>query len=430
VVERKTSTEEDPLVSTALDLTAERARAKFGTLALAFVAMVASGPGQSFLIAVFVDEMRVGTGLSRAAFSVLYAAGTVVSALTMLQVGRLADRFGTRLVWVVASVGLAFACVLASAAHGVVLAFLALAFLRTFGQGSFPLLATLLVARRFSARRGQAMAVASLGLTAASVLLPPLAVALIVGLGWRETYRVLGAAVIVFVLPLALFVGSARERAALDGSSPKGEASYPRALRPSRRLRRLSVPSPRARRLLFVMAAPPFVLTAVIFHAVSVLGERGLSFAAAGFALGLLGIASMIGTVLGGGASDRVSTRGLLTGLTGLFLLATSLLLVPAAATAYVAILLLGLAGGLFGVVAGIVWPRTYGLSEIGRLQGMTTSVQITAAALGPLPLALSEAATGSYAVGLLALALYAGCALVVAARWRDPLFVRRARSA
>src|SRR5665809_3001 len=105
----------------------------------AYVAMVASGPGQSFLIAVFVDEMLVGTGLSRTTFSVLYAAGTVVSALTMLQVGRLADRFGARFVWVAASLGLAGACALASAAHGIVLAFLALAFLRTFGQGSFPL---------------------------------------------------------------------------------------------------------------------------------------------------------------------------------------------------------------------------------------------------------------------------------------------------
>jgi len=420
------------MASTALDLTAERPRAKIGTLALAFVAMVASGPGQSFLIAVFVDEMLVGTGLSRAAFSVLYAAGTVVSALTMLQVGRLADRFGTRLVWVVASVGLASACVLASVAHGLVIAFLALAFLRTFGQGSFPLVATLLVARRFSARRGQAMAVASLGLTAASVLLPPLTVALIVEFGWRDAYRVLGAAVIVLVLPLAVFVRSAREEAAPSGSSREpGSAAFPRALRASRRLPRLSVPSPRARRLLFVMAASPFILTAVIFHAVSLLGERGLSFAAAGLALGLLGIASMIGTVLGGGVSDRLRTRSLLSGLTALLLLTTALLLVPAAPAAYLAILLLGLAGGLFGVISGIVWPRTYGLSEIGRLQGMTTSVQIAAAALGPLPLALSEAATGSYEAGLLALVVYAGCALVVAVRWRDPRVVRvRARSA
>lgn len=413
------------MASTALGLAAQRARAKIGTLGLAFVAMVASGPGQSFLIAVFVDEMLVGTGLSRTTFSVLYAAGTVVSALTMLQVGRLADHFGARFVWVAASLGLAGACALASAAHGIVLAFLALAFLRTFGQGSFPLLATLLVARTFGGRRGQAMAVATLGLTTASVLLPPLTVAMIVELGWRAAYRILGAALILLVLPLAVFVRSARDASPRTSPSDTAPPAYPRALRASRRFPRLSLPSPRARRLLFVMAAPPFVLTAIIFHAVSVLAERGLSFAEAGFALSLLGIASLIGTGLAGGLSDRTRTRGLLSAMTALLVLTTAVLLVPAAPAAYLGTLLLGLVGGVFGVISGIVWPRTYGLSEIGRLQGMTTSVQIAAAALGPLPLALSDAITGSYFAGLLVLTGYAACALVVAIRWRDPRVVR-----
>lgn len=180
----------EEMVSSAFALMASRARAftaraEPANLALAVAAMFASGPGQSFLIAIFVDEMLVGTGLSRTVFSVLYAAGTIVSALAMLQVGRIADRFGLRVVWIVAAVGLAGACLLAGAANGAVLAFFALALLRTFGQGSFPLVATLLVARTFRARRGRAMAVASLGLTAASILLPPLAVWLIVDLGWR-----------------------------------------------------------------------------------------------------------------------------------------------------------------------------------------------------------------------------------------------------
>jgi MFS family permease len=406
------------------------ARAELGTLGLAVAAMFASGPGQSFLIAVFVDEMLSGTGLSRAVFSILYAAGTVVSALAMLQMGRVADRFGLRVVWVVASVGLAGACLLAGAARGVVLAFFALALLRTFGQGSLQLVATLLVARTFRARRGQAMAVASLGLTAASVLLPPLAVWLILELGWRAAYRVLGLALIVLVLPLAVFVrgGVAGTRAAGVPRAAVARRSHPRAMRSSRLLPRFSVPSPRARRLLFVVAAPPFVLTAVIFHSVSVLSERGLSFEQAGFALGLLGIASVTGTLAGGWLSDRTRTRTLLSAMTALLLLATIVLLVPAAPAAYLGILLLGVAGGVFGVVSGIVWPRTYGLTELGRLQGTASSVQIAAAAIGPLPLAISETATGAYFAGLLVLAVYSACALIVAIRWRDPRVLRHPR--
>ncbi|MFO7573499.1 MAG: MFS transporter [Gaiellaceae bacterium] len=418
------------MASTVLALDSPGSRAKAGTLGLAFVAMAASGPGQSVLIAVFVDEMLSGTGLSRTIFSILYAAGTVVSALTMLLVGRLADRVGPRLVWVLASVGLASACALAGAATGFALAFLALAFLRTFGQGSFPLLATLLVARTFRGYRGRAMAVASSGLTMSSIFLPPLAVALIVAYGWRAAYVALGAALVVLVLPLAAFVDSAGSHAAARVSMGRGTALFPGALRASRTLPRLTVPSPRAGRLLFVMAAPPLVITAIVFHAVSVLGERGLSFAQAGLALGALGVAKLAGTVLGGGLADRLLTRTLLSGMVAVLTLGVVVLLVPSGPTAYLAVLLLGIASGIFGVVAGIVWPRTYGLAEIGRLQGMTASVQIGAAALGPLPLAVSEAATGSYTAGLVALTAYSGVTLVVALRWRDPRVVRlQARS-
>jgi len=102
-------------------------------LTLATVAYVASSPGQSFLISVFVDDFLVGTGLSRTTFSALYAGGTVVSAVSMLVLGRVVDRRGLRVAWCLVAVALAAACGLASIAAGAVLAFVALALLRTAG---------------------------------------------------------------------------------------------------------------------------------------------------------------------------------------------------------------------------------------------------------------------------------------------------------
>lgn len=201
--------------------------------------MVASGPGQSFVISVFVDDMLEGTDLSRTTFSLLYAAGTVVSAAAMLAIGRLTDRLGLCPLWIAVCVGLASACLLASVAYGLVVAFFALALLRTFGQGSFPLLGTLLVARSFRGRRGQAMAAASLGLTVASVALPPAAVGLILAFGWRDAYRVLAIALVVLVLPLAWLIRLPR-REGEETDSPAGkprQSGYPRALRRSRALK-------------------------------------------------------------------------------------------------------------------------------------------------------------------------------------------------
>ena len=393
-------------------------------LALAFVAMLASGPGQSFLIAVFVDEMLADAGISRTVFSLLYGAATVVSASAMAVLGPAADRFGLRAIWVLVSVGLAVACGVASLVSGVVLALVALSLLRAFGQGSFPLVGTLLVTRSFRGRRGQAMAVASFGITTASIVLPPLAVALIVALGWESAYRVLGLAVLVLVLPLALFLHADRLGAAeRDRGTPARRG--PRALRRSRRLPRLTVPTPRARRLLIVLAAPPLLMTAVIFHATALLEDRGLSFAEAGAALSLVGVASAAGLVGAGAAADRASSRPLLAAMTGILTAGMLVLLLPSAPASYLAYFLIGLSAGVFGVAGGVVWPRTYGLAEIGRIQGASFSVQIAAAAAGPLPLALSEAAFGSFTPALAALTAYGLLAFVVALRWREPRIVR-----
>jgi hypothetical protein len=51
----------------------------------------------------------------------------------------------------------------------------------------------------------------------------------------------------------------------------------------------------------------------------------------------------------------------------------------------------------------------------------MSSAAQITSAAAGPLPLALSLGATGSYRAGLIFLALVSAAALVAAARWSEP---------
>lgn len=385
------------------------------TLGVAVAAFFASAPGQSFLISVFVDDMLAGTGLSRTAFSGLYAGGTIVSAVSMLLLGRVIDRHGLRPAWFLVAGALALACGLASVATGAILVFLALATLRTFGQGSFPLLGTLLVARSFERRRGQAIAVAHLGITAASIVLPPVVGALILAVGWRHAYQVIGVVLVIVVLPLALLIrtGPPRDHAAV-AAEPEG--GYPPA---TRRLGSLTVPSGGAAAMLLVLAAPPLIGTALTFHAVSILGERGLSFLQAGLALSVLGISSAAGTMAAGGVADRLGNRGLLTSLSLFTLAAPLTLLITGPLTAYTAFAILGIGMGATGVVNGTVWARTYGTTQLGRIQGTAQSSMITAAAMAPLIPAVSDALTGGYDAALLAMTGFATVTLLVAARWR-----------
>ena len=80
---------------------------------------------------------------------------------------------------------------------------------------------------------------------------------------------------------------------------------------------------------------------------------------------------------------------------------------------------MIGLGNGVWAVSNGIVWARTYGLASLGRIQGLASAATIAAAAVGPLPLAISDSATGSYAAGLVFLVATAGIALAAALTWR-----------
>ncbi|WP_238998582.1 MFS transporter [Nocardioides limicola] len=387
-------------------------------LPLAAVAFAASSPGQSFLIAIFVDDMLADTGLSRTAFSGLYAAGTVVSAICMLALGRVIDRRGLRVAWVAVTMGLAVACGLASVATGALLVFVALALLRTSGQGSFPLLGTLLVAQAFDRRRGQAMAVAQTGITAASVLFPPAVALLILGIGWRQSYQVIGLLLVVLVLPLSLLITRTPppRRVVADGTGGGVVAEFPPV---SRRLGRATVPTRGVATMLFVVAAPPFVATALTFHAVSILSFRGLDLVQAGVAISVLGVASALGLVGAGMVTDRLSNRTLLVAVSAALVAAPLALLIPAAAAAYAAFGFLGLALGSLGVVNGVVWARTYGVAQLGSIQGTAQSAMITAAAAAPLVPAISHGLTGGYTAAILVLAVVSCLALAVALRWR-----------
>jgi hypothetical protein len=68
-------------------------------------------------------------------------------------------------------------------------------------------------------------------------------------------------------------------------------------------------------------------------------------------------------------------------------------------------------------VINGTVWARTFGTSQLGRVQGMGQSSRITAAAVAPLVPAVSLSASGTHDAGILLLSVTAVIALVLSTR-------------
>jgi len=381
------------------------------------VAYTASAPGQSFLISLFVAGFLRHGGVSRSAFSAMYALATVCSALWVVLLGRLAERVALRRLWLGVALSLAGVCWLAGAAHGVLGVLLSLALLRMLGQGSLPLLGTVIANRRFGRGLGKAMALSRSGHIVASIVLPPVVAALIMSVGWAGTYRLLGLFVLVLLFPASWWVEKGRPGVVGSARVGDGSGTSP-ALRRSDRFSRIDVPTRHAGVLLGLLAIGPLVSTAVTVQALSLLGRHGIGITGVGLALSAFGAAAAVATLGGGVLADRVRLGTLIAASNAGIALALALLLLSGPTIVLPAFTVLGAATALGGVVGGTVWLRTYGRAEIAKLQGLASAAQIAGAAFGPLALAVALVATGSYAIGLVAMMLLAAAGAVAALWW------------
>jgi cyanate permease len=81
----------------------------------------------------------------------------------------------------------------------------------------------------------------------------------------------------------------------------------------------------------------------------------------------------------------------------------------------------MGVAGGFVMVVFFSFWGRAYGHTHLGRIQGAAQVMTVLASAIGPLLLAWSVDATGSYSTAFYALAVAVLALGVAAAVTREP---------
>lgn len=362
----------------------------------------ASGPGQSFMFTVFIDPIIEDTGFSRTELSSIYAAGTVVSALAVMIVSRMSDRFGPRTMLMVMGAIFGLACLSLSFATGIIALAVSLALLRGLGQGAMPVNGSLLVSQWFILRRGRAMAIMGLGGAITIAVMPNLGQFLIQLLSWRGAYLTLGIMVWLIVLPLAIFVIK---------NKPEDLGLYPDGARnlPDDEIRRIKrAESGEKRKVLtsfnfwaiaFPMAMPALVDTALVFHQVALFERQGLSAEVAARVFVPFAIASALSGLLAGFLIERTGPTPLFAANAGVFILA--ILMLQMVDTAFLAVLyaiILGSAMGMQQIGARYTWPYYYGRQGLGQVQGSAMMIMISATAIGPLLFA-SVAENVSYTI-------------------------------
>lgn len=389
-----------------------------------------SGPGQSYVFSVFIDPIINATGITRTTISALYAVGTGVSALMVVVVSRLVDRFGARIMVPLIAFALGAASFGMSMVTGVLTVMFGFAALRALGQGSMQITATLMAAQWFVRYRGRAMALVGLGFAASNAMFPPFTRYLVDSIGWREAYMVLGVMVWVLIIPLSILIIRNRpEDIGLypDGAPepPKGEkqpaSDGPDESRLARRPRRV-LTTATFWMLAIPLSAPSFVTTALVFHQVSIFDERGLGADIAASVFIPFAIASAVASTGAGFLVDRLGPKLLVISMLGIMLgsvIGVAFIRSPLEAALYA--ILLGAGSGMMSIATGVTWAHYYGRIGLGRVQGPAMMVALIGSALGPLPVAALQGMTGDYSLSILAMAILVVTCIIIAAVNRPP---------
>jgi predicted MFS family arabinose efflux permease len=375
-----------------------------------------SSPGQSFAIGFYLDPLMEASGLSRVGISALYSAATLLAALALPALGALADRTAAHRFLAVVLALLAGAMLLLAATNGPVVLAIAFFSLRLLGQGAVGLGTVTLIARRYDRRLARAFALTALGYAAGELVFPGAIVGLIQTVGWRGSLVVMAACYLLLFVPFVNTVGAAG-----SGRHPRGAAPSLTDVSPDPASYSLRAA---ARRpvfwgLLAVVALPPLVMTAVLFHQVALLASVGGGLASASTAMMAFAVGGIAGTFPGTLVLERMPPRaGIALGMTLMGAAFATLYFAGAGGAGHIAYgLLLGLAAGVVKVAGTYVWPVYFGTGHVGAIKGTVNAVRNGATALGP-PIAALIAGPGEAFDGVLlpfaAASLVAGAVTLV----------------
>ncbi len=298
----------------------------------------------------YLDPVVESLGTDRGTFSLVIAIQNLLWGLSQPMAGAIADRFGAARVLAIGGLGYAISLLIMSQAQSTGLLLLSAGVLIGVATGAASFSVVLAAVGRMAPPKQATMAmgiVTAMGSVGQFVLVPA-AGNLLDAYGWRTTV----AALAIIVASVALFAWPLRGRAVDQQGSSETESVEPTV--PLRYDLRRAASSRSYLMLNAAFFVCGFHVTFIGIHLVSYAGDVGVSERSARFALALIGLFNIIGSLTAGYLGSRVSKSALLSGIYGLRAISiTAFLLIPASATSFIA----------FGATIGLLWLSTVPLT-------------------------------------------------------------------
>ena len=390
-------------------------------LLVAAAAMVGTLPGRTQGLGLITEPLLADLGLDRVTYAQVNFWATILGAAGALGIGRVLDRYGSRIV--LTSVAVALGVVVGFMSQTTSVSSLAIwaTLTRALGQSALSVISLAMVGQWFVRGIDTAMAVYSIVMSIGFMIAFPSVGALIQQWGWRAAWLSIGVALVAALAPLAyLVVRPTPETIGLtpDGHPPSSVGITASGGTGPHELEGYAWPAA-LRTPAFWMFAIGAALYGLVASGIglfneSILNERGFGAGVYYQSLVVTAMTALAGNFFGGWLARRVNLPRLLSA--ALMILAAGLAALPHVTTMAHVMLwatAMGLGGGLVMVLFFSVWARVYGRRHLGRIQGIAQALTVVASALGPLLLAWWIDRTGSYSTMFRFLAVVVGMTAV-----------------
>jgi len=371
----------------------------YGYIIAAFCFCIqAIGIGTCITFGIFFKPLLADFNWSRATLSGAQSLATVIGGLLGILVGRLNDRLGPRVVMTVTGFFFGLGFLLMSGLNTVWQLYLFYGVVVGVGISSIDVIALTTTTRWFVRRRGMMTGIVKAGTGVGQLIMPLVASILIAGSGWRISYIVIGATVMVLLISIGQLL---RRDPARMGLLPDGDRETQAArsnlaetgfyLHEALRMRQFWT-------ICFANLATMFCLLIIMLHIVPHAMDLGIYSTTAAGILSTIGGISMAGRLVVGIAIDRIGNKHSM--IICFILLISTLLWIQMARELwmlYLFAVVYGFAhGGLFTVISPIV-AEYFGVRSHGILFGIVVFVGAVGGAIGPILAGYIFDTTGSY---------------------------------
>jgi MFS family permease len=355
------------------------------TIVAASFFMQAVCVGAMISYGVFFKYLQEDFGWSRTFISGASSVAMFTMGAMGILFGRINDRIGPRRILLASGIFLAGGYLLMSTMHAGWQLYVFYGLMVGVGMSTHDIVTLSTVARWFRKRRGMMTGLVKAGTGTGQFIVPLVASALILAMGWRTTYVAIGLGILVVYFVAARLMRRSPEEIGLN---PDGDimAQSTRAAGSVGVLFSEALRMPQLWLCCLSYFCVIFGAITILVHIVPHASDLGMSGPAAAAVVSTIGAVSVVGRITMGTASDRIGSRRAFLVCFVLFISALLWLQVATAAwMLFLFAVVYGFAHGGFYTVLSPTIAELFGLRSHGAIFGLVYFSGTLGGALGPV---------------------------------------------